>query len=30
MPGSTAKTQYLYDRCRWIHFVGGVYVRPEV
>ena len=30
MPGSTAKTQYLYDRCRWMHFMGGEYVRPEV
>ena len=30
MPGSTAKTQYLYDNCRWMHVAGGEYVREEV
>ena len=30
MPGSTARTQYLYDNCRWMHVAGGEYVREEV
>ncbi len=28
--GSTPRTQYLYNRCRWKHTSGGEFVRPEV
>ena len=30
VPGSTARTQYLYENCRWMHVSGGEYVRDEV
>ena len=29
-PGSTGRVQFLYDRCRWKHVAGGMYMRPEV
>ena len=29
-PGSTEKTRFLYENCRWKHVAGGDYVRPEV
>ena len=30
MPGSTERTQYLYDNCHWMHVSAGEYVREEV
>ena len=30
MPGSTERTNFLYDNCRWKHVASGEYVREEV
>lgn len=30
VPGSTERTKYLYENCRWMHVAGGEYVRDEV
>jgi len=29
-PGSTERTRFIYENCRWKHMVRGEYVRPEV
>jgi len=29
-PGSTERTRFIYENCRWKHVSGGEYVRPEV
>jgi len=29
-PGSTQRTKHLYNRCRWAHTAGGVYVREAI
>lgn len=30
VPGSTERTRWLYENCRWMHVSGGEYVREEV